>query len=97
MEATDDGSGGHDLRVAVTMPSVECGTVGGGTGLAAQEACLRLLGVQGASETRGANAQQLARIVCSTVLCGELSLLAALSANHLISAHLQLNRKPAAK
>ena len=37
----------------------------------------------------------IARIVASTVLCGELSLLSALSSNHLISAHMALNRKPA--
>ena len=42
----------------------------------------------------GAHAQQLARVIAGTVLCGELSLLAALSSNHLISAHLKLNRKP---
>ena len=97
VEAVDDGKGDHDLRISCTMPSVETGTVGGGTGLAAQAACLRMLGVEGASnEAAGQNAQQLARIVCATVLCGELSLLCALSSNHLISAHLALNRKPAA-
>ena len=82
------------LRIACTMPSVECGTVGGGTSLPAQSACLRMLGVEGSSDTPGENAQQLARIVAATVLCGELSLLAALSSNHLISAHLALNRRP---
>ena len=87
--------GDHDLRFAVTMPSVACGTVGGGTGLAAQAACLRALGVAGSGDVPGAHAQQFARIVAATVLCGELSLLAALSSNHLISAHLALNRKPA--
>jgi len=82
-----------DLRIACSMPSVECGTVGGGTGLAAQAACLRMLDCSGSSERPGEKAQQLARIVCATVLCGELSLVAALSSNHLISAHLALNRK----
>ncbi len=97
-EAVPDGAGDYDLRFACTMPSVECGTVGGGTGLPAQAACLRMLGVQGASaDTPGENARLLARIVASTVLCGELSLLAALSSNHLISAHLALNRRPSGK
>mmetsp|Transcript_50597 Transcript_50597/g.113699 ORF Transcript_50597/g.113699 Transcript_50597/m.113699 type:complete len:220 (-) Transcript_50597:320-979(-) len=82
-----------DLRIACTMPSIECGTVGGGTSLAAQAACLRMLGCSGSSDVPGEKAQQLARIVCATVLCGELSLVAALSSNHLISAHLALNRK----
>lgn len=96
VEAHATESGEHDLRIAVTMPSVACGTVGGGTGLAAQKACLNMLGVAGASEVPGENAQQLSRVIAATVLCGELSLLAALSSNHLISAHLALNRKPAA-
>lgn len=34
-----------DLRVTVTLPSLLVGTVGGGTGLAAQAACLRLMGI----------------------------------------------------
>jgi len=87
----------HDLRIAVTMPSVACGTVGGGTSLAAQRACLNVLGLAGSSDVPGANARQLSRVIAATVLCGELSLLAALSSNHLISAHLALNRKPAGK
>jgi len=88
----------YDLLIACTMPSIECGTVGGGTSLPGQNACLNMLGVAGASEVAaGANAQQLARLVCATVLCGELSLVSALSSNHLISAHLALNRKPVSK
>ena len=79
------------------MPSVACGTVGGGTSLAAQRANLGILGVAGSSDVPGANAQQFSRVIAATVLCGELSLLAALSSNHLIAAHLALNRKPAAK
>lgn len=64
------------------MPSMEVGTVGGGTHLAAQSACLDLLKVKGATPAPlppGSHAQQLARIVCATVLAGELSLMAALS------------------
>jgi hydroxymethylglutaryl-CoA reductase (NADPH) len=64
MEAAN---GGRDLHVSVTMPSLEVGTVGGGTHLAAQSAALNLLGVKGANLDRpGANAQQLARIVAGT-------------------------------
>ena len=86
---------GADLHISCTMPSIEVGTVGGGTALQSQAACLNLLGVRGAAaDSPGAHAQQLARVVCATVLCGELSLMAALSSNHLISAHLALNRKP---
>ena len=76
------------------MPSVEVGTVGGGTGLAAQAANLDLLGVRGSNdESPGGNAQLLASAVAATVLAGEISLMSALAANHLVSAHMKLNRK----
>ena len=82
------------LLVSVTMPCVEVGTVGGGTSLAAQSACLDMLGCKGAhASTPGSNARQLARIVASLVLAGELSLMAALTSNDLINSHLKLNRK----
>lgn len=86
---------GDDLLVSCTMPSIEVGTVGGGTGLDAQAGCLELLGVRGASRSApGENAANLARIVAGSVLAGELSLMAALTTNDLLSSHLELNRKP---
>ena len=52
-----------------------------------------MLGVQGAHHNKpGENATQLARIVCGTVLAGELSLLSALAAGHLVRSHLTHNR-----
>ena len=71
---------GQDLYISCTMPSVEVGTVGGGTILPAQSACLDLLGVRGAHpDFPGENAEMLARVICAAVLAGELSLLSALS------------------
>uniref|UniRef100_A0A8C4Q389 3-hydroxy-3-methylglutaryl coenzyme A reductase n=1 Tax=Eptatretus burgeri TaxID=7764 RepID=A0A8C4Q389_EPTBU len=90
MEATGDM--GDDLYVSCTMPSLEVGTVGGGTVLPAQQACLKMLGVQGSAADVGVNAQTLARVVCGTVLAGEISLMAALSAGHLVKSHLEKNR-----
>lgn len=79
--------------MTVSMPSIEVGTVGGGTVLAPQAAVLDLLGVRGAHPTTpGANAQQLARIIAAAVMAGELSLLSALAAGHLVRAHLVHNR-----
>lgn len=96
MEYADDGK---SLHVSVTMPSVEVGTVGGGTHLPAQASCLDICGVRGASSgpdsSPGDNARKLAQIVGSAVLAGELSLMAALAANQLVKAHMQHNRKPA--
>ncbi|KAM7392207.1 hypothetical protein PAMP_022836 [Pampus punctatissimus] len=90
MEAS--GPTGEDLYISCTMPSIELGTVGGGTNLPPQQACLQMLGVQGASQDcPGENARQLARVVCATVLAGELSLIAALAAGHLVKSHMTHN------
>ncbi|XP_015111924.1 3-hydroxy-3-methylglutaryl-coenzyme A reductase [Diachasma alloeum] len=87
------GEDGKDLYISCTMPSIEIGTIGGGTGLPAQSACLAMLGVLGAHESDpGENSSKLARIVCATVLAGELSLMAALTAGHLVKSHLRHNR-----
>ncbi|BET03352.1 3-hydroxy-3-methylglutaryl-coenzyme A reductase [Nesidiocoris tenuis] len=91
MEPT--GSTNEDLYISVTMPSVEVGTVGGGTQLPAQSSCLELLDVQGSNRLQpGRNAGKLARIICATVLAGELSLMAALASGHLVRSHLKHNR-----
>lgn len=75
------------------MPAIECGTVGGGTFLPPQNACLQMLGVAGAHlESPGHNARRLARIIAASVMAGELSLMSALAAGHLIKAHMQHNR-----
>ncbi|KAE8687741.1 3-hydroxy-3-methylglutaryl-coenzyme A reductase 2 [Hibiscus syriacus] len=90
MEAVNDGK---DIHVSATMPSIEVGTVGGGTQLASQSACLNLLGVKGASkEVAGANSRMLATIVAGAVLAGELSLMSALAAGQLVKSHMKYNR-----
>eukprot|EP01018_Ginkgo_biloba_P013606 Gb_01353 [translate_table: standard] len=84
---------GKDLHISVTMPCIEVGTIGGGTHLASQAACLNLLGVKGAnSDLPGSNSQCLARIVAGAVLAGELSLLSALAAGQLVKSHMKYNR-----
>nr|AQX83309.1 3-hydroxy-3-methylglutaryl coenzyme-A reductase 3 [Olea europaea] len=90
MEAVNDGK---DLHISVTMPSIEVGTVGGGTQLSSQSACLNLLGVKGASkESAGANARLLATIVAGSVLAGELSLMSAIAAGQPQRSHMKYNR-----
>jgi hydroxymethylglutaryl-CoA reductase (NADPH) len=75
------------------MPSIEVGTIGGGTILEPQSAMLDLLGVRGAHPTSpGDNARQLARVIAAGVLAGELSLNSALCAGHLVKAHMAHNR-----
>ncbi|KAG2653454.1 hypothetical protein PVAP13_1NG457700 [Panicum virgatum] len=90
LEAVNDGD---DLHISVTMPSIEVGTIGGGTCLASQASCLNLLGVRGPNgDSPGANAKLLATIVAGSVLAGELSLLGALAAGQLVNSHLKYNR-----
>ncbi|KAG1176781.1 hypothetical protein G6F70_003312 [Rhizopus microsporus] len=90
MKAINDG---QDLHISCTMPSVEVGTIGGGTILPPQQAMLDMLGVRGPHPTEpGKNAQRLARIICASVMAGELSLCAALAAGHLVKAHMAHNR-----
>lgn len=83
-----------DLRISVSMPSIEVGTIGGGTVLDPQGAMLELLGIRGPHPTvPGSNARQLAKIVASAVLASELSLCSALAAGHLVQSHMRHNRK----
>lgn len=83
----------NDLYMTCTMPSLEVGTVGGGTVLPGQSACLEMLGVKGAHLTHPAeNSKQLARVICATVMAGELSLMAALVNSDLVKSHMKHNR-----
>ncbi|KAI9784355.1 MAG: 3-hydroxy-3-methylglutaryl-coenzyme A (HMG-CoA) reductase isozyme [Peltula sp. TS41687] len=82
-----------NLQINVSLPSIEVGTIGGGTVLEPQGAMLDLLGVRGPhATTPGDNARQLARIVAAAVLAGELSLCSALAAGHLVKSHMAHNR-----
>jgi hydroxymethylglutaryl-CoA reductase (NADPH) len=90
MEPTNNG---EDLLITISMPSIEVGTVGGGTVLAPQQAALEMLGLKGAHPTDpGHNSQMLARLISASVMAGELSLISALAAGHLVRAHLVHNR-----
>lgn len=84
------------LQICVSMPSLEVGTLGGGTILEPQSAVLDMLGVRGSHPTNpGDNSRRLARIIGAAVLAGELSLCSALAAGHLVRAHMQHNRSGA--
>eukprot|EP00934_Nitzschia_sp_Nitz4_P003859 Nitzschia sp. Nitz4//scaffold111_size72815//67337//69346//NITZ4_005802-RA/size72815-snap-gene-0.104-mRNA-1//1//CDS//3329533216//3849//frame0 len=91
MEETPEGN----LWISCTMPSIEVGTVGGGTSLEAQTACLQVVGCKGGGASPGDNAKKLATVVAAATMAGELSLMAALAANTLVQAHMKHNRKPA--
>ena len=76
-----------DLYICVRMPTLEVGTVGGGTRLPCQKEALSMIDCLGAGKAR-----KLAEIVAATVLAGELSTLAAQAAGQLGSAHAALGR-----
>jgi hydroxymethylglutaryl-CoA reductase (NADPH) len=86
-EITPEGA----LYACVTLPNVIVGTVGGGTGLPSQRACLELLGLVGP-----AHAEAFAEVCAALALAGELSIIAALSSDEFTRAHNRLarGRKP---
>ena len=82
----------QDLYFSVTLPNVIVGTVGNGKQLPFVKKNLIDLGCL-ESRTPGQNSRRLAAIVGATVLCGELSLLAAqTNPGELMESHLRLER-----
>jgi hydroxymethylglutaryl-CoA reductase (NADPH) len=78
----------HDcLYASLTLPNVIVGTVGGGTLLPSQKACLDLLGLAGAG-----HANALAEVVTALALAGEISIVAALASGEFTEAHRSLAR-----
>jgi len=86
-EASDKG-----LYVSIYLPSLEVGTVGGGTHLPTQREALRIMGCEGSGLYAGHNAKKFAEIIASACLAGELSLLIALAKNELARSHEKLGR-----
>ncbi len=82
---------GEDLYVTVTIPAIQVGTIGGGTKLPCQRECIKLTGIK-ESTISGANASQLAEIIATAVLSGEISGLAAYETHEMVHAHKRLNR-----
>ncbi|HKV84754.1 MAG TPA: hydroxymethylglutaryl-CoA reductase, partial [Ktedonobacterales bacterium] len=82
-EVTDAG----DLYATITLPNLIVGTVGGGTRLPSQRACLDILGL---AEPNSAHA--LAEVCAAMCLAGELSLVGALCSGDFTRAHRTLGR-----
>jgi hydroxymethylglutaryl-CoA reductase (NADPH) len=85
LEVEDSGDG--LLYACVTLPNLIVGTIGGGTGLPSQRACLDILGLAGSGK-----ATAFAEVCVALVLAGELSITAALCANQFTKAHARLAR-----
>ena len=81
-----------DLYFSCTLPNLIVGSVGNGKGIDFVEENLERLGCRVDREP-GANARRLAAICGATVLCGELSLIAAqTNPGELMQSHLQMER-----
>jgi hydroxymethylglutaryl-CoA reductase (NADPH) len=78
LEARPDGS----LYASVTLPNLVVGTVGGGTGLPSQRACLDLLELSGPG-----SANAFAELCAAVALAGELSIVGAIVADEFTRAH----------
>lgn len=76
-----------DLYMSITIPSLIVATHGGGTGLATQNECLRMLGCAGSN-----GVMKFAEIVAGVVLAGEISLASAISSNDWVSSHEKYGR-----
>lgn len=83
MEPTADGA----LYVSVTLPNLIMGSVGGGTKLPSQRACLEIMGLAGPG-----HAQALAEVAAALCLAGEISIVAAICAGEFTRAHARLAR-----
>ena len=83
-ETLDNG----DLYFSVYLPNLMIGTVGGGTNLPTQKEALQIMGIKDSGDTK-----KFATIIASTILAGELSLLASQSAGTLGKSHIKLGRK----
>jgi len=82
-ELLDDGA----YYYSITLPSLIVATYGGGTSLPTQREALELLTCYGEGKVR-----KFAEIVAATVLCGELSLGAAIVSDEWVDAHERLGR-----
>lgn len=84
----------HDdaLYVSCSLPCLQVGTIGGGTALATQQECLRLLGCFGKGKSK-----KLAEIIAATALCGEIAICAKIAGGTFPQAHRKYGRKPLLK
>lgn len=84
MQVTHEGN----LYTSVSLPNLTVGTVGGGTFLPGAKDCLNMLGCEGRDHAR-----KFAEICASTVLAGEISIIAALASGDFAKAHATFRKK----
>lgn len=82
-EVCEDGA----LYCAVTLPNLIVGTVGGGTKLPSQQACLEMMNLPEENQARA-----FAEICAAAALAGEISIIGSMSAGDFTTAHKSLAR-----
>jgi hydroxymethylglutaryl-CoA reductase (NADPH) len=85
--ATAEVTSGGDLYMSVKLPSLIVATVGGGTQLATQAECLRIMDCHGQGKAR-----KFSEIVAAAILGGELAICAALASGRFVQAHMKKRR-----
>lgn len=78
---------GDDLYASINIPSLIVGTVGGGTRLPSQRACLELIGCFGAGHSH-----RLAEIIAGFALALDMSTMCAMAGGQFAEAHNRLGR-----
>lgn len=77
-ETTETG----DLYVSLKLPNIIVGTLGGGTALATQQECLKMIGCYGKGK-----AKKFAEIIGASLLAGELGICAGITTKHFLDPH----------
>jgi hydroxymethylglutaryl-CoA reductase (NADPH) len=75
---TDDG----DLYIAVKLPNVIVGTVGGGTALGTQRECLEMIGCYGSGKSG-----KFAEVLAASLLAGEIGICAGITTDEFLDPH----------
>ena len=71
-----------DLYIAVKLPNIIVGTVGGGTALGTQRECLEMIGCYGQDK-----ATKFAEVVGATLLAGEIGICAGITSDEFLDPH----------
>jgi NADP-dependent 3-hydroxy-3-methylglutaryl-CoA reductase len=78
---------GDGIYLCLTLPCLTIGTIGGGTGLPAQNECLKILNCSGKGKIN-----RLAEIICAYCMALDLSTISAAAAGEFARAHEQMGR-----
>jgi hydroxymethylglutaryl-CoA reductase (NADPH) len=88
------GDNGNDIKMTVQLPSLEIGTIGGGTAIETQNEAIQVMltNLYNKKRPESHSAMIFAEIIGAAVLAGELNLLCALSSHDLASGHKNANQ-----